>query len=263
MTPLVWTRQPQFITRPNLASPFGSALVGLVNGAVDVELIGFGAFTEAGSGATARKAGYGGVAYSITTAGTSRWVASGTWSRIPQPLTFMCYYRLPVAPTVSRVAGNFLSGAYGFGIHPNSSNFRGIANDGGGNSILTGIATNTLPQIDFLVVNGFSVRYYQIGQAVVSGTLGSGYNAATGSFTFGDDNSLIGAGNVCDIFAAALWNVALPEAYIRSLQNYSSIWQLFAPLPRRIFAAPAAVGGGGFQPAWAYGSTSIVGAGVM
>jgi hypothetical protein len=58
---------------------------------------------------------------------------------------------------------------------------------------------------------------------------------------------------------ALVYNVVLSLEQYRAL--YDNPWQLFAPLPRRIWA-PAAGGAAAFKPAWASGATTIVGGGI-
>lgn len=69
--------------------------------------------------------------------------------------------------------------------------------------------------------------------------------------------SLFGAGKMQNLVIRGGYLMTAAEAR----QEYRFPWQLFAPLPRRIWAPRAA--GAPFRPAWAIGSNAVIGAGVM
>ena len=68
-----------------------------------------------------------------------------------------------------------------------------------------------------------------------------------------------GSSAVSTLAFAAYWDRELSAAEHASMA--ANQWQIFAPLPRRIWAPSAAAGGGGFQAAWARNRSYVIGAG--
>ena len=95
--------------------------------------------------------------------------------------------------------------------------------------------------------------------------------AASGSLNdvadqFGNNLLYLFSRNNTSLFGAGrMQNLAIRGGYLMTAaearQEYANPWQLFAPLPRRIWAP--GVAGAPFKPAWAIGSNAVIGAGVM
>lgn len=168
---------------------------------------------------------------------TEAWVYPGAWSRIAPPWSILSMYRLPTVPASgTRATGNYTSNTFGYGITPNSSNFRFQTARSGASTTLTGLAVNTKIQVDVGVSDATNNFYYQRGAAVVTGAHG-GIVTPTGDFRVGADN-VPNFGVIMEHYLSVLWNVALPEGYIRHLQN--NPWTIFEPERHQVYYVSAA-----------------------
>jgi len=57
-----------------------------------------------------------------------------------------------------------------------------------------------------------------------------------------------------------VYDYAMPVALAVAMHNPATRWDLYAPTHRSNYFVPAPAAGG-FQPAWAIGSNSVIGAG--
>ena len=108
------------------------------------------------------------------------------------------------------------------------------------------------------VRNGADVSMWFDGAKVASNS------AASGSVTPEQRIYVSGSGHASTASVnkqvlALVWLRALSATEMAAVS--ANPWQLFAPLPRRIWAPRAA--GAPFRPAWAIGSNAVIGAGVM
>ena len=105
-----------------------------------------------------------------------------------------------------------------------------------------------------------------VSRSVVSSGLFTGLPGATTDtiYVYGSSaNGALSWNNGSMISGMALFQSALTDTECVSISNIQRAWgQLFAPLPRRIWA-PSATAAATFKPAWAIGSNAVIGAGAM
>jgi len=166
-------------------------------------------------------------------------IYAGAWSRIPAPLTLVVMYQKFSAAFSTRIAGNLSASNYGYGIAPNTTNFRAIISRSGVNTILTGAANHTRLKVDALVVDATNGTLYEDGLLTAGPTAHGGMATPTGDFSFGAEN---GASNteLADYYFAALFSRALTLPEIKSIS--ANPWQVFEPAKRKIWVPSSGTG---------------------
>lgn len=235
--PTLWTRQPQTLVGIDWSNPLTQGLVGVVRPEFNREIFTGNVGTpQGGSNLSVVPDIQGRGLRAATTAATQGMDYPGTWPRINGNMSFLLVSRMYAAPVTNvRTAGTYAgSTSQSYGFSPTVANFRFLY-VGAGNtlSVVTGAATDLAPHVHLLTVAGTSETMFMDGRRITNVTGPGAITAHVAADFIIEGDNAGGSSTTESVFLCAVWNRCLQDA--EGTRISANPWQIFAPLPRRVW----------------------------